>query len=81
MREVKEVIVYTSPTCPKCTMLKAYLKNKQIVFEERDINKGSNAQELEVLGISSIPVIKYKGEILVGFNPSEVDKLLAEGDK
>ncbi|MEJ5992420.1 glutaredoxin family protein [Ramlibacter sp. PS3R-8] len=33
-----EVIVYTTPTCPDCWALKAWLKSEGIAFDERDLS-------------------------------------------
>lgn len=33
-----EVIVYTTPTCPDCWALKAWLKREGIAFDERDLS-------------------------------------------
>lgn len=33
-----KVIVYTTATCPDCRALKAWLKNEEIAFEERDLS-------------------------------------------
>jgi len=33
----EQVIVYTTPTCPDCHALKAWLTHLQIPFEERDL--------------------------------------------
>ena len=32
------VIIYTTPTCPDCRMLKAWLEREGIAFEERDLS-------------------------------------------
>jgi len=34
---VKEIVVYTSSGCPKCAMLKKWLKNKNADFEEKNL--------------------------------------------
>ena len=41
------IIVYTTPTCPYCHMVKEFLSQKGISFEERDVAaNASYAQEL-----------------------------------
>ena len=80
---MKKIIVYTSSTCPKCLMVKNYLKSKGIDFEPRDIANPYNMDELEKLGFSSIPVISYEDTTILGFDPNAMNKLIEEvkGDK
>ena len=33
-----KVIIYTTPTCPDCWALKAWLTREEIEFEERDLS-------------------------------------------
>lgn len=33
-----QVIIYTTPTCPDCQMLKAWLEREGIAFEERELS-------------------------------------------
>ncbi|MDF3834154.1 glutaredoxin [Cupriavidus basilensis] len=33
-----QVIIYTTPTCPDCRTLKAWLAREGIAFEERDLS-------------------------------------------
>lgn len=33
-----KVLIYTTPTCPDCWALKAWLRRERIAFEERDLS-------------------------------------------
>jgi glutaredoxin 3 len=58
-------IVYTSPTCPYCKMVKDFLSQGGISFEERDVSRNpSYAQELvRSTGQMGVPVTIINGEI------------------
>jgi len=35
----KEVILFSSPTCSKCAMLKSHLKSRNVAFTEMDVTR------------------------------------------
>lgn len=73
----KEVIVYTSNTCPHCITAKEYLTEKGIVFTEKNIQTDPSARkELMEKGIMAVPVVVIDGETIVGFDKNRVDELL-----
>lgn len=53
---MNQVIIYTSPTCPKCEILKTKFKNKNI--EYREINEYKTLIEL---GITEVPIVSING--------------------
>lgn len=73
------VKVYSTPTCPWCHRAKDYLTNKGIKFEEIDVSKDNvKAQEMVKLsGQMGVPVIMVDSEVIIGFDQSKLDKLLA----
>jgi len=75
----KKVIVYSTSTCPYCKRAKAYLSRKGIDYTEINVAQDKeNAKELiQKSGQMSVPVIIVDDEIVVGFNQSRLDKLLA----
>jgi glutaredoxin 3 len=74
------VIVYTSPTCPYCTMVKEFLSQRGISFEERDVSRNSSyAQELvRSTGQMGVPVTIIDGQIVVGFDRSRLEQLMTQ---
>ncbi|MDR5658701.1 glutaredoxin family protein [Serpentinicella sp. ANB-PHB4] len=73
----KEVVVFTSTTCPHCFTAKDYLTDKGVEFVEKNIQKDPEARkELMQKGIMAVPVIKIDGEFIVGFDKEKVEQLL-----
>jgi len=74
---MKNVVVYTSSTCPYCTMAKNHLKEKGIDFVEKNVSTDSEARkELMSMGHMGVPVILIDGEEIVGFDKDRIDALL-----
>lgn len=84
-----EIIVYSKGDCPMCTLVKNYLDNIEVTYEERNIDTNSDwrADVLD-MGYTGVPVIvkTYSKdaphgrvrESMVGFNPEALDKLLKD---
>lgn len=74
----KKVVVYTSNTCPYCNMAKEYLADKNIEFEEKNIQTDKAARdELMKMGHLGVPVILVGEEEVVGFDQNKLEDLLA----
>jgi glutaredoxin-like YruB-family protein len=75
-----DVIVYTSPTCPYCGMVKEFLSQRGIRFEERDVSRNpSYAQELVTsTGQMGVPVTIINGQIVVGFDRDRLEQLVTQ---
>ncbi|MEK7658076.1 MAG: glutaredoxin domain-containing protein [Patescibacteria group bacterium] len=70
--------IYTTQTCPYCVMAKDYFKQKGVQYEEFDVSSDEKARE-EMINKSNqmgVPVLDIDGVIIVGFNRSEIDKVL-----
>jgi glutaredoxin 3 len=74
------IIVYTTPTCPYCHMVKDFLSQTGISFEERDVaGNPAYAQELvKNTGQMGVPVTIIDGEIVVGFDRGSLEQLLTQ---
>jgi len=72
------VKIYSTPTCPYCTMAKEYLKEKNIEFENINVAEDQKAAEemIKKSGQMGVPVIDISGKIIVGFNKEEIEKEL-----
>ena len=44
-RNTGDVVIYTTPTCPDCRQLKAWLDREGIAFEERDLSDAAIIDE------------------------------------
>ncbi|NMB48702.1 NrdH-redoxin [Candidatus Kuenenbacteria bacterium] len=78
-----QVKVYSTPICPYCHMLKDYLKDKNIAFE--DINVAADAaaadEMVEKSGQMGVPVTLIatdSGEekVIVGFDKGQINQIL-----
>ena len=74
------VIVYTTPTCPYCTMAKDYLSEKDIPFQSIDVAADpEKAREMiQKSGQRGVPVIDIDGNIIVGFDRKRIDELISQ---
>ena len=71
--------VYSTATCPWCTVTKKYLKSKNVHFDELDVanNRKAALEMIEKSGHRGVPVIDINGNIIVGFNQATIDELLS----
>lgn len=77
-KPVKQVIVYTTPTCSWCNALKAWLRKNRVPFREIDVSRDERmAQELvRKSGQMGVPQTEINGQIVVGFNQPRLRELL-----
>ena len=76
----KNVIVYSTSTCPWCYRAKEYLSSKGFSYTDYDVGKDrEKAREMiKKSGQMAVPVIAIGDEIIVGFNQAKIDELLAK---
>lgn len=73
----KRIVVFTSDTCGYCHMVKDYLNENNITFEERNVSSDKEARkELMSKGFMGVPVIYIDDEIIQGFDKNKLDELL-----
>ncbi len=74
----QKVKVYSTPTCTYCIVLKKYLDEKGIDYEEVDISEDEEAQKamIEKTGQMGVPVLEYGEELAVGFDKNRVNEIL-----
>ena len=75
---VKSVKVYSTSTCPYCTMAKDFLKKNNIEFESIDVGADPEAgkEMMDKTGQMGVPVLDIDGEIIVGFEKDAIAKAL-----
>lgn len=75
---VKSVKVYSTASCPYCTMAKDFLKKNNIDFESIDVGADQNAAKemMDKSGQMGVPVLDIDGEIIVGFDKDAISKAL-----
>ena len=79
--EDKKIVIYTSTTCPYCDMAKDYFRTKGIKYQEMSTAEPENRKKLVSMGIRGVPAIFIGNKHFVGFDPVEIEKLLAEPDQ
>jgi len=72
------VTVFSTPTCPWCTRLKAYLRQHHIPFKDVDVSRDTKAAQEMVRrsGQMGVPQAWIDGQVVVGFDRRRVDALL-----
>lgn len=75
---MKEVTIYSTPSCHFCHMAKDYLKEKGIAFTDHNVAEDMEARKemIEMTGQLGVPVILIGTDAIVGYDKSKVDELL-----
>ncbi|MGB9612686.1 MAG: glutaredoxin family protein [Candidatus Margulisiibacteriota bacterium] len=73
-----QVKVYSTPTCPYCRMVKDFLFQNNIPFEDIDVssNQAAAQEMIRKSGQMGVPVIDIEGQIVVGFDRSKLKQIL-----
>ena len=71
-------LIYTTPTCVYCKMVKAYFQEKGVEFEEKDVAVDEDARKemVEQSGQMGVPVTVIGENIVIGFDKGTLDMLL-----
>lgn len=74
----KKVRVFSTPACPYCVTLKAFLDENGIEHTEINVAEDEKAREemIKKSGQIGVPVVEINGEIVVGFDRNKIVKLL-----
>ena len=74
----KQVKMYSTSTCPYCSMTKEFLKENNVPFQEFDVGADRNAllEMREKSGQLGVPVIDIDGKIIVGFDRDAISREL-----
>jgi glutaredoxin-like YruB-family protein len=75
---MKNVKVYSTPTCPWCIRTKQFLKDSNVAFEELDVSTNQAAAEemIKKSGQMGVPVVDIEGVIIVGFDRGKIKESL-----
>ena len=73
-----KVIVYSTPACPFCVLIKNFLKKNNIKFEEIDVSKDEKKKQemIEKSRQMSVPVTEIDGKVIVGYELDEIKEAL-----
>lgn len=72
------VKVYSTPTCPYCVMVKDFLKQNKVAFEDINVADDEEAanEMVEKSGQMGVPVIIVGKEVVIGCDKSRLKELL-----
>lgn len=73
-----KVTIYTTPTCVYCKMTKAFFKENNVQYEEKDVSIDRVAVDemIQKSNQMGVPVIDIDGKILIGFDKEGLSRLL-----
>ncbi len=75
---MKNVTIYSTPSCHFCHMAKEYFKENNIAYTEHDVasDMEQRKQMVEKSGQMGVPVIQIENDLVVGFNKPVIANLL-----
>lgn len=67
---MKNITIYTTPTCIYCKMVKGFLKENNIEYTEKNVAEDAAAREemIRESGQMGVPVVDIDGDRFVGFD-------------
>ncbi len=78
---MSKVKVYSTPTCPYCHMVKEFLSQRKVEFDDIDVAADHEAAKemISKSGQMGVPQIEINGKIIVGFDRPAIEKELEKG--
>ncbi len=77
-----KLTIYTTSVCPWCKKTKEFLKKNNIAYTEKDATVPDiQAEMMEKSGQTGVPVLDIDGQIIVGYAPEEILKLVKKKEK
>ncbi len=75
---MKNVTIYSTPTCTYCTLAKNFFKKNGVEFTEHNVatDLAKRKEMIEKTGQMGVPVIDVGGEIVVGFDETKLRSIL-----
>ncbi|MES3032071.1 MAG: glutaredoxin family protein [Patescibacteria group bacterium] len=75
---MKNVIIYSTPSCHFCHMAKEFFKEKNVPFTDFDVASDPEKRKelVEKSGQLGVPVIIIDNDLIVGFNKPKIVELL-----
>ena len=76
----EQIKVFTTPTCPYCTKIKEWLDEHDYDYEEYNVadNKEKAKEMIEKTGQRGVPQTFVGDEVVIGFQPNELEKAIEE---
>ena len=75
---MKNVTIYSTPTCHYCHAAKDFFKENNIAFTDKDVlaDRAAGQEAIKKSGQMGVPVIDVDGEIVIGFDEEKLRELL-----
>lgn len=75
-----KVVLFTQPDCPPCQVVKLFLTERGVLFEDRDITLDPTAARdlTEKYSSHSTPTLVIGEEVMIGFSPERLDEILGD---
>ena len=75
---MKNVTIYSTPTCHYCTLAKDFFKEKGIQYTEHNVltDLEKRQEMVDKSGQLGVPVISIDGKMVIGFDQAEISSLL-----
>ncbi len=75
---MKNVTIYSTPTCHYCHAAKDFFKENNITFTDKDVvvDRAAGQEAIKKSGQMGVPVIDVDGEIVIGFDEEKLRELL-----
>ena len=75
---MKNVTIYSTPTCHYCVEAKKFMKAHDVAYTEHDVAADLEQRKIMVTksGQLGVPVIDVDGQVMVGFEESRLAKVL-----
>lgn len=75
----KQVTIYSTPSCHFCHAAKAYFDEHSVQYTDFNVldNMEKRQEMIDMTGQMGVPVIRIGDDVVVGFDQSMIEKLLA----
>jgi len=75
---MRNVIIYSTPSCHYCHMAKDFFSKNNIQYVDKDLatDEAARAEAIKKSGQLRTPVIDIDGTIVVGFDKATLKKML-----
>jgi glutaredoxin-like YruB-family protein len=76
---MKNVTIYSTPSCTYCNLAKEFFKSNKIAYTEHNVatDLPKRKEMIEKTGQMGVPVIEVDGEIIVGFDEERLKQSLS----
>lgn len=78
---MKNVTIYSTPTCHFCNMAKEYFDENKVSYETFDVSVDPEKRKemMEISGQLGVPVIRIDNDVIIGFNKPKLAEILGIG--